>query len=139
MRFLLRVAARERVRELDAAARDIGMRRLRLAVVEETGRIIDYHNARVYQVEASGDVVPIAFEGRETSRLPSNRIARLGIAYCPEERGIFASLNVEENLLLPPMVPFCTPRLNWKVPLNCTSHGSVYDPPPFTCVRNGVS
>ena len=46
----------------------------------------------------------IAFEGAETSRLLSNRIARLGIAYCPEERGIFASLNVEENLLLPPVV-----------------------------------
>src|SRR5947208_13931252 len=46
----------------------------------------------------------IVFEGRETSSLSSNRIARLGIAYCPEERGIFASLNVEENLLLPPMV-----------------------------------
>src|SRR5438132_1567115 len=39
-----------------------------------------------------------------TSPLPSNRIARLGIAYCPEERGIFVSLNVEENLLLPPLV-----------------------------------
>jgi branched-chain amino acid transport system ATP-binding protein len=35
---------------------------------------------------------------------PSNAIARLGIAFCPEERGIFASLNVEENLLLPPAV-----------------------------------
>jgi branched-chain amino acid transport system ATP-binding protein len=46
----------------------------------------------------------IAFEGRETIRLPSNRIARLGIAICPEERGIFASLNVLENLLLPPQV-----------------------------------
>ena len=46
----------------------------------------------------------IAFEGREVIALPSNRIARLGIAYCPEERGIFASLNVEENLLLPPVV-----------------------------------
>ena len=46
----------------------------------------------------------ILFEGEETARLPSNRIARRGIAYCPEERGIFASLNVEENLLLPPMV-----------------------------------
>jgi len=46
----------------------------------------------------------IVFEGRETVRLPSNRIARLGIAWCPEERGIFASLNVEENLLLPPQV-----------------------------------
>jgi branched-chain amino acid transport system ATP-binding protein len=46
----------------------------------------------------------ILFEGRETCSLASNRIARLGIAYCPEERGIFASLNVRENLLLPPEV-----------------------------------
>jgi branched-chain amino acid transport system ATP-binding protein len=46
----------------------------------------------------------IVFEGRETARLASNRIARLGIAYCPEERGIFASLDVGENLLLPPIV-----------------------------------
>ena len=46
----------------------------------------------------------IAFEGRETIRLASNRIARLGIAWCPEERGIFASLNVLENLMLPPQV-----------------------------------
>jgi branched-chain amino acid transport system ATP-binding protein len=46
----------------------------------------------------------IAFEGREIGALPSNRVARLGIAFCPEERGIFASLNVEENLLLPPKV-----------------------------------
>jgi branched-chain amino acid transport system ATP-binding protein len=36
--------------------------------------------------------------------LPSNLIARLGIAFCPEERGIFASLNVQENLLLPPQI-----------------------------------
>ena len=42
--------------------------------------------------------------GTETIRWPSNRIARLGIAYCPEERGIFASLNVRENLMLPPAV-----------------------------------
>jgi branched-chain amino acid transport system ATP-binding protein len=40
----------------------------------------------------------------QTIRLPSNRIARLGIAFCPEERGIFSSLDVEENLLLPPQV-----------------------------------
>ncbi len=46
----------------------------------------------------------IRFEGTETIGLPSNRIARLGLAFCPEERGIFASLNVEENLLLPPEV-----------------------------------
>jgi branched-chain amino acid transport system ATP-binding protein len=46
----------------------------------------------------------IRFEGRELIRLSSDRIARLGIGYCPEERGIFASLDVEENLLLPPVV-----------------------------------
>src|SRR3954467_6806614 len=46
----------------------------------------------------------IAFEGAETASLASNRIARMGIAYCPEERGIFSSLNVFENLMLPPVV-----------------------------------
>jgi branched-chain amino acid transport system ATP-binding protein len=46
----------------------------------------------------------IAYEGTETIRFASNRVARLGIAYCPEERGIFSSLSVEENLLLPPQV-----------------------------------
>jgi branched-chain amino acid transport system ATP-binding protein len=46
----------------------------------------------------------IRFGGQEIIMLPSNRIARLGLAFCPEERGIFASLNVEENLLLPPVV-----------------------------------
>ena len=46
----------------------------------------------------------VQYQGREVVGLPSNRIAHLGIALCPEERGIFASLNVEENLLLPPEV-----------------------------------
>ena len=46
----------------------------------------------------------ISLDGQETIRMPSNRIAHLGIALCPEERGIFSSLNVEENLLLPPKV-----------------------------------
>src|SRR5947209_16603292 len=46
----------------------------------------------------------VAFRGNELVGLASNRIARLGIAYCPEERGIFASLDVEENLVLPPVV-----------------------------------
>jgi len=46
----------------------------------------------------------VRLEGRELIELPSNRIARLGLAFCPEERGIFASLTVEENLLLPPVV-----------------------------------
>ena len=42
--------------------------------------------------------------GQELIGLASNHIARRGIAWCPEERGIFASLSVEENLLLPPVV-----------------------------------
>ena len=46
----------------------------------------------------------VRFEGKETVGRTSNDIARLGIAFCPEERGIFASLDVEENLLLPPQV-----------------------------------
>src|SRR3954463_8361488 len=46
----------------------------------------------------------VLYRGAELIGLPSNRIARLGIAYCPEERGIFASLDVEENLMLPPVV-----------------------------------
>jgi branched-chain amino acid transport system ATP-binding protein len=46
----------------------------------------------------------VRFAGDETVGKPSDVIARLGLAYCPEERGIFASLNVEENLLLPPAV-----------------------------------
>ena len=46
----------------------------------------------------------ITFAGTETIGLRSDKIARLGIAYCPEERGIFSSLNVTENLMLPPVV-----------------------------------
>jgi len=46
----------------------------------------------------------VKFAGKELIRLPSNAIARMGIAFCPEERGIFSSLNVQENLLLPPKV-----------------------------------
>ena len=46
----------------------------------------------------------IRFEGRELIDLPARVIARAGIAWCPEERGIFASLSVQENLLLPPQV-----------------------------------
>src|SRR6202790_4521973 len=43
-------------------------------------------------------------EGRELIGRASNDIARAGIAFCPEERGVFASLSVEENVLLPPVV-----------------------------------
>ncbi len=46
----------------------------------------------------------VRFEGTETIGMSSDKIARLGIALCPEERGIFASLDVKENLMLPPQV-----------------------------------
>ena len=46
----------------------------------------------------------IQVKGQETVRLPPHKIAQLGIGYCPEERGIFASLSCEENLMLPPVV-----------------------------------
>jgi len=46
----------------------------------------------------------VAFGGQQLVGRTSDAVARLGIAYCPEERGIFASLNVEENLVLPPVV-----------------------------------
>ena len=46
----------------------------------------------------------VRFDGREAIGLTSDKIARAGIALCPEERGIFASLDVEENLMLPPRV-----------------------------------
>ena len=44
----------------------------------------------------------VKVHGTEAIALPTHRIARLGIGYCPEERGIFASLSAQENLLLPP-------------------------------------
>jgi branched-chain amino acid transport system ATP-binding protein len=46
----------------------------------------------------------VQFEGRELIGLEPRHIAQAGIAFCPEERGIFASLSVEENLMLPPQV-----------------------------------
>ena len=46
----------------------------------------------------------IQVDGAETIDLPTHRVAHLGIGYCPEERGIFASLSCEENLMLPPRV-----------------------------------
>ena len=46
----------------------------------------------------------IKVKGTETIGLPTHRIARLGIGYCPEERGIFSSLSAEENLMLPPQL-----------------------------------
>ncbi|MGB3836669.1 ABC transporter ATP-binding protein [Castellaniella sp.] len=46
----------------------------------------------------------ICIQGTESIQMPTYRVAHLGIGYCPEERGIFASLSCEENLLLPPTV-----------------------------------
>jgi branched-chain amino acid transport system ATP-binding protein len=46
----------------------------------------------------------VMINGREAIALAPHKIARLGVAYCPEERGIYASLSTEENLLLPPPV-----------------------------------
>ena len=46
----------------------------------------------------------IQVEGVETIAMATNKIARLGLGYCPEERGIFSTLSCEENLLLPPVV-----------------------------------
>ncbi len=46
----------------------------------------------------------IKYRGRETIAMMPNQVAQAGIAYCPEERGIFGSLSVTENLMLPPIV-----------------------------------
>ncbi|PWB44745.1 MAG: ABC transporter ATP-binding protein [Rhodocyclales bacterium] len=46
----------------------------------------------------------VMLNGREVIGWPSHRIAHLGVGYCPEERGIYASLSTEENLMLPPVV-----------------------------------
>jgi branched-chain amino acid transport system ATP-binding protein len=46
----------------------------------------------------------IKVRGQETLGLPTHKVARLGLGYCPEERGIFSSLSCEENLLLPPVL-----------------------------------
>jgi branched-chain amino acid transport system ATP-binding protein len=51
--------------------------------------------------ERSGQIV---INGHETMDMPAHKIAHLGMGFCPEERGIFSSLNVEENLMLPPNV-----------------------------------
>jgi branched-chain amino acid transport system ATP-binding protein len=46
----------------------------------------------------------VIIEDVETIEMPTNKIARLGLGYCPEERGIFSTLSCEENLMLPPKV-----------------------------------
>lgn len=46
----------------------------------------------------------VMVNGNEVIKAPTHKIARLGLGYCPEERGIFASLSVEENLVLPPRI-----------------------------------
>ncbi|SFP21233.1 ABC transporter ATP-binding protein [Variovorax sp. 770b2] len=54
----------------------------------------------------------IEVNGKETIAMPTHRIAHLGIGYCPEERGIFASLSCEENLLLPPELKGAGPGMS---------------------------
>ena len=46
----------------------------------------------------------VTIDGREAIGLPPHKIARLGVGYCPEERGIYSSLTADENLFLPPQV-----------------------------------
>jgi branched-chain amino acid transport system ATP-binding protein len=46
----------------------------------------------------------VKINGQEAIGLPAHKIAHLGVSYCPEERGIYASLSAEENLLLPPII-----------------------------------
>jgi branched-chain amino acid transport system ATP-binding protein len=46
----------------------------------------------------------IKVKGQETIGMPTHKVARLGLGYCPEERGIFSSLSCEENLMLPPVL-----------------------------------
>ncbi len=54
----------------------------------------------------------IKVNGVETIHMPTHKIAHLGIGYCPEERGIFASLSCEENLMLPPDLKTGTPGMS---------------------------
>jgi branched-chain amino acid transport system ATP-binding protein len=54
----------------------------------------------------------VRIDGRETIDMRTFRIAHLGIGYCPEERGIFASLSAEENLLLPPVIAASGQRMS---------------------------
>ena len=56
------------------------------------------------RIGRAGRTGSIKINGVEAITIPTHRIAHLGIGYCPEERGIFSSLTVEENLLLPPVV-----------------------------------
>lgn len=46
----------------------------------------------------------VRYHDTETVKMPAEKVARLGLAFCPEERGIFSSLNVTENLTLPPII-----------------------------------
>ncbi len=54
----------------------------------------------------------VKVNGVETIHMATHRIAHLGVGYCPEERGIFASLSCEENLLLPPVLKTGTPGMS---------------------------
>ena len=54
----------------------------------------------------------IKIHGVETIQMPTHKIAHLGLGYCPEERGIFASLSCEENLMLPPELKTGSPGMS---------------------------
>ncbi len=54
----------------------------------------------------------IRIHGHETIHLPTHRVAHFGVGYCPEERGIFASLSAEENLMLPPAIRGAGPGMS---------------------------
>ena len=88
----------------------------------------------------------VQFDGTETIGLASNRIAKLGIAICPEERGIFSSLDVEENLLLPPQVKEGGLSLDADLRVvsrtsrsACTARGPNCRAASSRCWRSGVS
>ncbi len=70
----------------------------------------------------------VIVEGTETIGLPSRYIARLGVGYCPEERGIFSSLSVEENLMLPPKIKAGRPRSQSHLPAVSQPQGTASKP-----------
>ena len=68
----------------------------------------------------------IKLRGQETIGMPTHRIARLGLGYCPEERGIFSSLSAEENLMLPPTLALGpTPLASEPGPLSTSTRSNI--------------
>ena len=79
-------------------------------VVERVSQVAKIPSVRSFmkqltrELAANCEQTGLVIEGRDITNLPADAIARLGIGYCPEERGIFSSLSAEENLMLPPFV-----------------------------------